>query len=182
MGYEAALKKAYDELGKVAGTDSVSVHFLNDAYVINLKSRNVIAASKKPVKDFLAILLLHYLIGTYKHAFVPSGEFISFKDIESGGFYYPAFREGAITPIIKKFGQDPEKLLVAAQRLNGRKISEGDFSVEIPAFDNILIRIILWKGDEEFAPEATMLFDRGLTEIYSTEDVAVLLRLVAHSL
>jgi len=35
--------------------------------------------------------------------------------------------------------------------------------------------MVFWKGDEELPPEASLLFDRGLTEIYSTEDVAVLL-------
>ena len=40
--------------------------------------------------------------------------------------------------------------------------------------------MVFWKGDEELPPEATMLFDRGLTEIYSTEDVAVLLMAIVN--
>jgi hypothetical protein len=38
-----------------------------------------------------------------------------------------------------------------------------------------LVRLVFWKEDEELPAEASLLFDRGLTEIYSTEDVAVLL-------
>jgi hypothetical protein len=39
--------------------------------------------------------------------------------------------------------------------------------------------MIFWKGDSDLPPAVTMLFDRGLTGIYSTEDVTVMLDLVA---
>ncbi|OPY53535.1 MAG: hypothetical protein A4E49_01371 [Methanosaeta sp. PtaU1.Bin112] len=34
---------------------------------------------------------------------------------------------------------------------------------------------LFWEEDEDLPAEASILFDRGLTRIYSTEDVAVLL-------
>ena len=62
-----------------------------------------------------------------------------------------------------------------SERLGGRMVEGGDVAVEVATFPGVLVRLVFWKGDEELPPEASLLFDRGLTEIYSTEDVAVLL-------
>lgn len=182
MGYEAALAKAWNTLKEMSDKDVFSVSLLNETYDVNLSDSTVLTSSKTPAKTYTMILILHYIIGKIKNNFKPSQDFVSFKDIEAGEFYFSAFREGAIAPLIKKFGSDPQKLALAAKRFNGKRIDGGDIAVEIRAFEDVFIRIILWKGDEEFAPEATMLFDRELIKVYSTEDIAVFLRLIAHSL
>ena len=61
------------------------------------------------------------------------------------------------------------------ERLGGRRVRAGMWLCELAAFPEVFVRMVFWKGDEELPPEASMLFDRGLTEIYSMEDVAVLL-------
>ncbi len=182
MGYEAALNKAWDTLKGLSGQDRFSVSLLDESYTADLKSRIILSSSGVPAKEYVAVLLLHYLIGTMKKSFTPSGIFVSFKDIEGGEFYYSAFRKNAIIPIIKKFGKNPETLYSVLGRIKGNRINAGDFAIEIRAFDNVLVRIILWKGDEEFAPEATILFDSNLANIYSTEDMAVFLRVIAYNL
>ena len=55
-------------------------------------------------------------------------------------------------------------------------------ALEVEALPSIMVRVIFWEGDEELPPEATMLFDRALTGVYCTEDVAVLLMAVAQKL
>ena len=52
-------------------------------------------------------------------------------------------------------------------------------ALEVEALPSIMVRVIFWRGDEELLPEAAMLFDRALTGVYCTEDVAVLLMAVA---
>jgi hypothetical protein len=47
------------------------------------------------------------------------------------------------------------------------------------AFPDIFVRMVFWKRDEELPAEASMLFDRGLNEIYCTEDVSVMLMAAA---
>jgi len=184
MSYEAALNKSWDEVTAIAPGHECPVGLLGDYYTVDIKNRRVISGSSKaPVKDFLIILLLHYLSGTLLKPFQPSGEWISFKDIEGGDFYYPAFREGAIKPILKKFASNPDKLAAVLKNLKGRVIEGGDAAVEISAFvDTVKCRIVIWAGDEEVGPDATILFDRKLPGIFSTEDIAVLLRFVAHKL
>lgn len=183
MGYEAAVNKAWEDLKNLSDKDNLSLNLLNDSYEIDLKDRKISSfAFRARAKDFLSILILHYLIGNLKNKYTPGGEWISFKDIEGGGFYYPAFYEGAIKPVIKKYGSDPQKLPGILNSYRGRLLKEGDVCIELETFDNVFVRVILWKGDDEFGPDATILFDRNLANIFSTEDIAVFLRFIAHKL
>ena len=44
----------------------------------------------------------------------------------------------------------------------------------INAFDQVPITLVLWKGDEEVAPNGNILFDANISDYLSTEDVTVL--------
>ena len=59
------------------------------------------------------------------------------------------------------------------------RVQGGDVGFELAAFPGIFVRVIFWKGDEGLPCDAAMLFDKGLDEIYCTEDTAVLLMRVA---
>ena len=107
---------------------------------------------------------------------------MSFKDIEGGEFYYPAFRESAIEPVLRKFGPDPSALYGVLERFGGGKVGLGDAAVEIETFGGLYIRVIIWARDEELPAEATMLYDKGITALFSMEDIVVLSRIVAHRL
>jgi hypothetical protein len=177
MGYEVSLKLAWDELDRLAFQDG-TVSLLGENYQVRAKERAVLQFSGAPAGQMEAVLILHYLIGLLQHGFHTSGEWISFKETRDGKLFWPAFQESAIKSLVQSFQSDPEGLIRAMQeRLGGRKVEGGDVAVELVTFPGVLVRLIFWKGDEELPPEASLLFDRGLTEIYSTEDVAVLLLL-----
>jgi hypothetical protein len=65
-------------------------------------------------------------------------------------------------------------LLEVGLRLPARRIQQADAAVILEVFENIEVLIEIWAGDEEFSPEANMLFDRTLPLIFCTEDIAVL--------
>ncbi|MBN1526364.1 MAG: DUF3786 domain-containing protein [Candidatus Omnitrophica bacterium] len=183
MAYDTALNNSWNGLAEVSDAGKHAIEFLADAYDINLEKRTVLSKSRNaPAKDYITILLLHYLIGISKKKCAPSGEWVSFKEMESGRFYYSAFYEGAIKPIVKKYGEDPGKLSEAMKKFGGRDIETGDAGIEISVFPDVPVRIVIWKGDEEFEAEATMLFDKSISSIFSTEDIAVLARVLAHSI
>ena len=183
MTYEAALSKAWDELEKLSDTERYTIKLLSDTYEVDVKNRTASSVScNVPTKDYITILLLHYILGSTRNKYSPSGEWVSFKEIKAGEIYYPAYHESVITPLLRKYGGAPEKLLDALNRFTGKKIDEGDAGIEIVTFKDIAIRVVLWKSDEEFGPEATILFDKNITGIFSMEDVVVFSRFVTHSL
>jgi len=174
MGYQAAMDKAWAAL-KAAGVGQASVRFFADEFRVDAGARTVTAPSGKPAKDFLSILLLHYLEKSRKGLVAPTGSWISFKELESGEQYYPAFRKRSIDLLLKKYGQDPSAMLSALGQVSGAKLAgEGDVSIIVDAFEKVPLELIMWRGDEEFPAEANILFDRSIGEIFCTEDVAVL--------
>ncbi len=184
MGYEIALSIAWDEILKLSLPSDHIVPFLNHVYEVRLSDREVICqTSRKPAEGYLALLILHYIIGLSKYGYRPSGERVSFKEIWGGDSYFPAYRKNTIRPIIEMLQKDQELLLKnMVEQLKGELVDGGDISFEFAAFPDIFIRILMWRGDNEFLPEATMLFDRALADILTTEDIAVLLDCIAQTI
>ncbi|MDD5255007.1 MAG: DUF3786 domain-containing protein [Candidatus Omnitrophica bacterium] len=174
MSYQPAIAKAWDSLSDAGARGKLEVAFLGDAYEVDPGKRSVFSlACNVPAKDYVLILLLHYLAAFTKGPVAPQGAWVSFKEL-GGESYYPAFRKRAIEPIIRKYGSNPSGLLESAGRLKGSSLPGADAGVVIEALSGVPVLINLWKGDEEFGPEANMLFDRSIGEIFCTEDIAVL--------
>ncbi len=123
------------------------------------------------------ILLLHYLI-TASGA-PPTGRMITFKQVPSGAFYYPAFVRRTTQLLIKNFGGRLEDWLEVADRLGWSRAPCGDAAVEVKALPMVRIIYILWKGDEEFPPDGNVIFDENITQYLPVEDIAVLCNMIA---
>jgi hypothetical protein len=118
------------------------------------------------------ILILHYL--TRAKGTPLSNRQIAYQELEEGSAYFPSFTKRAIKPLVDNFGLNPEKLLEISSGLGGYKVNYGDVAVTIPAFSQVPITLVLWKGDEEFPPNANILFDSTILDYLSVEDVNVL--------
>lgn len=46
--------------------------------------------------------------------------------------------------------------------------------MEFSVFPHIRVQLVLWSGDEEFSPEATILFDESIQWLLPAEDIAVM--------
>ncbi|MCU0651027.1 MAG: DUF3786 domain-containing protein [Candidatus Omnitrophica bacterium] len=176
MSYIAAINKAWDEIDKLyPGKKAVDLRFFSDEYNIDPAERRILSLScNAPAKDFVSILLLHYLIAASKPLPESSGEWISFKELSGGESYYPAFRKRAIEPIIRKHGSDPKGIYDCLEKVSGKKLKQADAAIVVDAFAKVPILIEIWAGDDEFGPEANLLFDKSIQKIFCTEDIAVL--------
>ena len=182
MSYEVALNLAWEALISLSKAKNLSVKFLGDQYDVNTTSRAIQSVSCNiPAKDFLSVLLLHYLANNLKGLPQLTNQWISFKEMPGGDPYYPAFRKRAIEPILRKYGKNPEGLSTNLQRLSARIIDKGDVGILVEAFEKVPVLIEIWRGDAEFGPEVNMLFDKSIVKIFNTEDTAVLAGFVAAS-
>jgi hypothetical protein len=118
------------------------------------------------------ILILHYLLHTSGEPL--SGREIDFRSVPEGGFYWSAFVSRAKKPLLETFGHDLELYLKVAEALGGTIGTQGDASATYQAFPLVPITHVLWRGDEEFPPEANILFDETIPSHLSTEDIAAL--------
>ena len=165
MGYEVAVSKAWTGLEGVAQEKSYSIKFLDDEYNIDPLNRSVFSAScNVPAKTHFTVLILHYLTQKLKGFPRVKGEWISFKELDGGQAYYVAFKKRVLERIAKKC----------------EKSRSGDSEKIINAFDGVPILIKFWKGDDEFGPEANVLFDKNISKTFCTEDIVVLAECVAN--
>jgi hypothetical protein len=127
------------------------------------------------------VLIAHYLNGLKGMA--PEGQWISYQDIPDGRFYMDAFVRRAKRPLVEAFGMEPDLLLRLAKELyNAKEGDQGDASVIVEALPHVPIMLVIWRGDEEFPPEGTILFDTTIKEILSAEDIAWVSGMVVYPL
>jgi hypothetical protein len=183
MGYAAALSKAWSELGGIDKDKHVSIRFLSDEYSIDLGSQRILSLScNAPAKDYISILILHYLKQKLRGLPALGREWITFKQLDGGQGYYPAFKKRVIDPIIRKYGSQPEALLELVERFQAKSIQLADSSVVLDILEGVPVLISLWRGDEEFGPEANVLFDKSIKDIFFTEDIVILAEFVARNI
>lgn len=183
MGYETALKKAWEDLAILKAPNDLSVKFLQDEYSLDSAARKVLSlACNAPAKDFLSILILHYLAQKLKGLPRLSGQWITFQELSGIQGYYQAYRERSIEPIIRKYGKNPDGLRDVLGRLPAKLSEGGDISLQIEVFAGVPVLLKMWKADSEFAPDANMYFDASIKSIFCLEDIVVLAQLVASQL
>lgn len=126
------------------------------------------------------ILVVHYLLGsTGKPA---TGEYINFRQVPDGRFYFDAFQRRARDPFLATFGRSADLFRRCAGMLGGNLVDGGDVGMEFCVFPHVRVRLILWEGDDEFPPEAGVLFDAGIRENLPAEDIAVLSGMLVYKL
>lgn len=118
------------------------------------------------------VLLLHYLCRATGTA--PAGEWISFAQVPGGAIYVGPFRQRCVVPLVRRFGGAPHVLARAAAVLGGQPLALGDVAFALPALPRVPLAVVFWRGDEEFPPNASLLFDRAVPNYLSAEDAVVL--------
>lgn len=187
QGFEFSYKLAQEQLSKISdiqeqcrksgaryvGPNEIVINYLNQLYHVTLPDAEILSEGSSlevPLKD--KILILHYF--TLAEGTPPTGILITYKQLPGGVSYFPAFSQRAIAPFVKHFGKKTELLIKAAAKLGGHEADHGDVSVTVNAFDHVPITLVLWRGDEELAPNGNILFDANISDYLSTEDVTVL--------
>ncbi len=123
-----------------------------------------------PLRD--RILILHYL--SSENGDPRSSSYASFKGLPDGMFYNEPFRRRAIQRILDAFRSDPEAMVRAAESIGGERWDVGDVSVRLRVLPVIDVVVAIYDTDEEFPPEANMLFSDNIAGYLSLEDVAML--------
>jgi len=183
MGYEVALKKAWGELAGLSSLKNLFVKFLADEYSVDAAAEKILSLScNAPVKDFVSILILHYLAQRLKGLPKLTSQWLTFRELSGVEGYYDAYHKRALEPVIRKYGKNPDAIKDVLNRLPGQLARGGDISIIIEAFPNVPVLIKLWRQDSEFGPDANLYFDASIKNIFCTEDIVMLAQLVSSQL
>jgi hypothetical protein len=67
------------------------------------------------------------------------------------------------------FGRHPEAFLNAGRKLGGSEILYGDKGFSLEVFPRVPLAFVLWKGDEEFPPRISVLFDSTIESHFALD-------------
>jgi hypothetical protein len=154
-------------------TQKIYLKYLNRPYRVILPAVSISVDDSYedvPVKD--RVLILHYLITARGTSL--TNKLVTFRELPEGKVYSPTFDKRANQPLLNCFGEQPRLLVKAAETLGGREIDYGDTAITINAFSRVPIIFVLWRGDDEFPPQSSILFDSTISDYLPTEDITIL--------
>lgn len=166
-------------LAKAAGAEfsleqALVVPFLGTKYRVEIRPeteiRKVDSSEEVPLPD--KILIAHYLLGAGGKKF--TGKLITFRQIPDGHFYFEAFQRRARDPFANFFGNNWRLFVKCAEMMGAVQVENGDYAMEFSVFPHIRVRLVLWLGDDEFPPDAAILFDESIQRLLAAEDIAVM--------
>lgn len=121
---------------------------------------------------WLQALIMHYF--RTADGFPIEGLWISFRELPGGMHYEKAFQGYSGNRLAKAFGNDLERLKMAARLAKGSPLSLADLSYSFAALPRVPLAVCYWAGDDEFPPEAKVLFDRSAGHYLPTDALATL--------
>ncbi len=118
------------------------------------------------------LLLLRYLLCDTDPG--PVGEWVSFRRFPGGAFYFGPFRARSIEPMTGAIGNDLAALRRRLGRFDWRQDDPGDLAARIHVLGPVEVMLVYHRGDEEFPPDAAVLFDAAAPRWLTAEDAAAL--------
>jgi hypothetical protein len=123
--------------------------------------------------SFIQSLILTYLATA--NGTTPSGRWIGFRDLPDGMFYAQAFRGYTGIRLVRQLEGGIEAFRRAAEALGGERIeSIGDAGYAFTVLPRVRIAVVYWRGDEEFPPQARVLFGDSAANYMPTDGLAIL--------
>ena len=180
-------KQAFDAIRERTGLmgrdeDRLEIQFLDRRYGISYPAFQFedLEAPERDIPLQEQVLILHYMVGADSRR--PPGDMIAYREIPGAAFYFGPFVKRAVNPMKETFGRNLEAFHSACRALRGTPIDAGDAGYRFQVFPQLAMHYILWEGDEEFDPEANILFNEATGECLSPEDAAWLAGMVVYRL
>ncbi len=127
--------------------------------------------------DFLAtyvVKLLAILYMANSRATPLANQWVPYRELKDGMFYAKSFADTVEDRICRRFGEDFDGMRAACEALGGREVDQGDLGMVIKTFPRLPLLFIIWRGDEEFPPNARILFDAAATEYLNAFELRML--------
>ena len=97
----------------------------------------------------------------------------TFREMPWGEMYIKPYTGRVLTRAAFTFGTRLAKFQAAAEKLGGTPVQNGDAGYEFQVAGPYRMRILVWEGDDEFPPNAQVLYTDNFAEGFSAEDRVV---------
>jgi len=153
--------------------EKFTVQFLNRTVYIYWPSMKVVFADdQKEAAAYTKILLSRLVL---EGQILPwLGSMKAYTDMPWGNVYAQQFRGRCILRLAFSYGNNLEVFKKACEGIGG-VVGEGsgDAIYDFEFIKGLKVRLIIWAGDEEFPPQAQVLFSDNFPSAFTAEDIAV---------
>ena len=115
--------------------------------------------------------LLRYLLECKDTAW--SGEWKTFREMPWGEMYIKPYTGRVLTRAAFTFGFKVPAMRAAAEKMGATSVKHGDAGFEFDLVGGYKMRILVWEGDDEFPPNAQILYSDNFAEGFAPEDRVV---------
>ncbi len=144
-----------------------TVTLLGSRYTITYPAAQITPALPIPAQTFL----LRYLLESKQTPW--AGQWKTFREMPWGELYIKPYTGRVLTRAAFTFGTRVEKFRAACEKLGATPLKHGDAGFEFDFIGGYKIQILVWGPDEEFPPNAQMLYSDNFAQGFAAEDRVV---------
>ena len=115
--------------------------------------------------------LLRYLLESREVAW--AGQWKTFREMPWGEMYIKPYTGRVLTRAAFTFGTRVAAFKAAAEKMGATAVSHGDAGYEFSLIGGYKMQILVWEGDDEFPPNAQVLYSENFAEGFAAEDRVV---------
>ena len=120
-----------------------------------------------PTRTFL----LRYLLESKQAAF--GGAWKTFREMPWGEMYIKPYTGRVLTRAAFTFGTRVAAFKAAAEKMGAVPLKHGDAGYQFDLIGPYRMQIMVWEGDDEFPPNAQVLYSDNFAEGFAAEDRVV---------
>ena len=115
--------------------------------------------------------LLRYLLESKKTPWV--GQWKTFREMPWGEMYIKPYTGRVLTRAAFTFGTRVAAFKAACEKMGALPLNHGDAGFQFDLIGDYRMQILVWEGDEEFPPNAQILYSDNFAEGFAAEDRVV---------
>lgn len=115
--------------------------------------------------------LLRYLLESRDVAW--AGEWKTFREMPWGEMYIKPYTGRVLIRAAFTLGTRVAAFRAAAEKMGAEPVKHGDAGFEFALIGGYRMRILVWEGDDEFPPNAQVLYSDNFAEGFAAEDRVV---------
>ena len=115
--------------------------------------------------------LLRYLLECKDVAW--GGQWKTFREMPWGEMYIKPYTGRVLTRAAFTFGTRVEAFKAACEKMGATALSHGDAGYQFDFIGGFMIQILVWEGDDEFPPNAQVLYTDNFADGFAAEDRVV---------
>lgn len=103
----------------------------------------------------------------------PNGQWLTFREMPWGELYIKPYTGRVLTRAAFTFGTRVEAFRMASEKMGAAAVGHGDAGFRFNLIGDYAMQILVWEGDEEFPPNAQVLYSDNFVDGFAAEDRVV---------